>query len=135
MTKAEAEVLSIDGHQVHVTHPNKLYFSKQARFTKLDLVRYYLSVASGALNGIQDRRLIEPRSSRLFDAAANGTELLRAVSIGRNCNQNSCGFDQTDVFGGKIEPIRARVYFKEALILFRMRDDPLDIQFVAGPLQ
>jgi hypothetical protein len=38
MSKDEAEVLSIDGHQVPVTHPSKLYFSKQIRLTKLDLV-------------------------------------------------------------------------------------------------
>jgi DNA primase len=29
--------LSIDGHDVRVTHPDKLYFSKQVKLTKLDL--------------------------------------------------------------------------------------------------
>ncbi len=62
MAKTEAaEVLSIDGHQVRVTHPEKLYFSKQIRFTKLDLVRYYLSVAPGALAGIRNRPLVLKR--------------------------------------------------------------------------
>jgi DNA ligase D-like protein (predicted polymerase) len=55
------EVLSIDGRAVRVTHPDKLYFSKQTRITKLDLVRYYLSVAPGALAGIQDRPIVLKR--------------------------------------------------------------------------
>ena len=33
-----AEVLSIEGREVRVTHPRKLYFSKQAKLTKLDHV-------------------------------------------------------------------------------------------------
>ncbi|HSE38363.1 MAG TPA: DNA polymerase domain-containing protein [Blastocatellia bacterium] len=56
-----AEVLSIDGREVTVTHPTKQYFSKQTRLSKLDLVRYYLSVAPGALAGIQDRPLVLKR--------------------------------------------------------------------------
>jgi bifunctional non-homologous end joining protein LigD len=44
-----AEVLSIEGREVRVTHPDKPYFSKQTKLSKLDLVRYYLSVAPGAL--------------------------------------------------------------------------------------
>jgi bifunctional non-homologous end joining protein LigD len=56
-----AEVLSINGHEVRVTHPDKLYFSKQVKLTKLDLVRYYLSVAPGALQGIQDRPIVLKR--------------------------------------------------------------------------
>ena len=56
-----AEVLSIEGREVHVTHPDKPYFSKQAKLSKLDLVRYYLSVAPGALAGIRDRPLVLKR--------------------------------------------------------------------------
>jgi bifunctional non-homologous end joining protein LigD len=56
-----AEVLSIEGREVRVTHPDKLYFSKQTKLSKLDLVRYYLSVAPGALNGIQDRPIVLKR--------------------------------------------------------------------------
>jgi bifunctional non-homologous end joining protein LigD len=44
-----------------VTHPDKLYFSRQTKLSKLDLVRYYLSVAPGALNGIQDRPIVLKR--------------------------------------------------------------------------
>jgi bifunctional non-homologous end joining protein LigD len=57
----EAEVLSIEGRQVRVTHPEKLYFSKQTKLSKLDLVRYYLSIAPGALNGIRNRPLVLKR--------------------------------------------------------------------------
>src|SRR5205807_9920227 len=56
-----AEVLSIDGHEVRVTHPDKPYFTKQTKLSKLDLVRYYLSVAPGALAGIQDRPIVLKR--------------------------------------------------------------------------
>ena len=56
-----SETLSIDGRDVRITHPDKLYFSKQVRLTKLDLVRYYLSVAPGALRGIQDRPVVLKR--------------------------------------------------------------------------
>ncbi len=62
MKKDEAaEVLSIDGHEVRITHPDKLYFSKQRKVSKLDLVRYYLSVTPGALAGIQDRPIVLKR--------------------------------------------------------------------------
>jgi DNA ligase D-like protein (predicted polymerase) len=62
MAKAEkSEVLSIDGREVRVTHPDKLYFSAQVSITKLDLVRYYLSVAAGALVGIRDRPIVLKR--------------------------------------------------------------------------
>jgi len=57
----DAEVLSIGDREVRVTHPGKLYFSKQTRVSKLDLVRYYLSVAPGALAGIRDRPIVLKR--------------------------------------------------------------------------
>jgi bifunctional non-homologous end joining protein LigD len=55
------ELLSIDGREVSVTHPDKLYFSREVKVSKLDLVRYYLSVAPGALAGIQDRPIVLKR--------------------------------------------------------------------------
>ncbi|HKF22677.1 MAG TPA: non-homologous end-joining DNA ligase, partial [Candidatus Angelobacter sp.] len=60
MAKDADKVLSLEGRDVHITHPDKLYFS-QARVSKLDLVRYYLSVAPGALAGIQDRPIVLKR--------------------------------------------------------------------------
>jgi len=56
-----AELLSINGHEVSVSNPDKLYFSKQTKLSKLDLVRYYLSVAPGALAGIRDRPVVLKR--------------------------------------------------------------------------
>jgi bifunctional non-homologous end joining protein LigD len=56
-----AEVLTIDGHQVRISNPDKLYFSQAVQLTKLDLVRYFLAVAPGALNGIADRPIVLKR--------------------------------------------------------------------------
>jgi bifunctional non-homologous end joining protein LigD len=56
-----AEVLSIDGREVRITHPDKPYFSKQTKLSKLDLVRYYLAVAPGALAGIRNRPIVLKR--------------------------------------------------------------------------
>ena len=62
MKKAEAEeTLRIDAHEVRITHPDKLYFSKVAKVTKFDLVKYFLSVAPGALTGIRDRPIVLKR--------------------------------------------------------------------------
>ncbi len=62
MAKQEAsELLSVEGREVRITHPDKLYFSEQARISKLELVRYYLSVAPGALAGIRDRPIVLKR--------------------------------------------------------------------------
>jgi bifunctional non-homologous end joining protein LigD len=62
MSKDQAvEILSAEGREVRVTHPDKLYFSKEIRLTKLDIVRYYLAVAPGALAGIQDRPIVLKR--------------------------------------------------------------------------
>ncbi|HEX9219448.1 MAG TPA: DNA polymerase domain-containing protein [Gemmatimonadaceae bacterium] len=53
--KQAAEVLSIDGREVQITNPDKPYFSRDVKLTKLQVVQYYLSVASGAVRGVQDR--------------------------------------------------------------------------------
>ena len=56
-----AEVLTIDGREVRITHPDKLYFSRAVRLTKLEIVQYYLTVAPGAINGIRDRPIVLKR--------------------------------------------------------------------------
>jgi DNA ligase D-like protein (predicted polymerase) len=56
-----AQVLAIGGREVRVSNPSKLYFSRAAQLTKLELVQYYLSVAAGALRGIRDRPLVLKR--------------------------------------------------------------------------
>jgi DNA ligase D-like protein (predicted polymerase) len=56
--------LEVAGRRVTITHPDKVVFpgqSGQGRHTKLDLVRYYLSVADGALRGVAGRPMILKR--------------------------------------------------------------------------
>jgi bifunctional non-homologous end joining protein LigD len=52
--RTESEVLTIDGHDVAVSNPHKILF-QQTGLTKIDLVRYYLAVADGALRGAGGR--------------------------------------------------------------------------------
>ncbi len=47
-------VLEIEGREVTVSNPRKVYFL-EAGITKLDVVRYYLAVAPGALRGAGGR--------------------------------------------------------------------------------
>jgi DNA ligase D-like protein (predicted polymerase) len=61
MANHQVELLAINGHKVAITHPDKLYFSKDVRLTKLDLVHYYLSIAPGALKGILNRPIVLKR--------------------------------------------------------------------------
>ncbi len=60
VAKTPKEILEIEGREVAVTNPDKLYFPR-AGITKLQLVRYYLSVAEGALRGIARRPMILKR--------------------------------------------------------------------------
>jgi len=52
--KTEEELLHVAGRDVTISNPRKVLFP-QAGYTKLDLVRYYLAVAEGALRGAGDR--------------------------------------------------------------------------------
>lgn len=47
-------MIEVAGREVAVSHPEKVYFPRIGR-TKLDLVRYYLAVADGALRGVTGR--------------------------------------------------------------------------------
>lgn len=63
--------LEVAGRQVTITHPDKVVFPRASTgettgtfsgpYTKLDLVRYYLSVADGALRGVAGRPMILKR--------------------------------------------------------------------------
>jgi DNA ligase D-like protein (predicted polymerase) len=56
--------LEVAGRQVIITHPDKVVFpgpGGQGGLTKLDLVRYYLAVADGALRGVAGRPMILKR--------------------------------------------------------------------------
>src|SRR5215211_5729144 len=59
--KDTAVTLTLDGQEVRITNPDKLYFSRDAKLTKLDVVKFYLSVANGAVTGIRDRPIVLKR--------------------------------------------------------------------------
>ena len=87
--KETAEVLSIDGRDVRITNPDKPYFSREVKLSKLDVVRYYLSVASGAVAGVRDRpnmlkRFVDGAAKPPFyqkRAPENRPEWLRTVTL------------------------------------------------------
>ena len=54
------EIIEVSGRTVAVSHPEKVYFPRTGH-TKLDLVRYYLSVADGALLGAGGRPMVLKR--------------------------------------------------------------------------
>jgi len=51
---ARKELLQIEGREVPISNPDKVFFPQRG-YTKLDLVRYYLAVAEGALRGAGGR--------------------------------------------------------------------------------
>ena len=51
---ANRELITVAGREVAISNPDKVLFPR-AGHTKLDLVRYYLAVADGALRGAGDR--------------------------------------------------------------------------------
>ena len=57
----DAALLQIDGHTVRVSHPDKLYFTRDVQLSKLQLVQYFLAVSPGALAGIADRPIVLKR--------------------------------------------------------------------------
>ncbi|MER7278798.1 non-homologous end-joining DNA ligase [Dactylosporangium sp. NPDC000244] len=54
MASSAEEVIEVAGREVTITNPHKVYFPKSGR-TKIDVVRYYLAVADGALRGAGGR--------------------------------------------------------------------------------
>jgi DNA ligase D-like protein (predicted polymerase) len=54
VARAESEVLTVAGREIPITNPQKILFP-EAGHTKLDLARYYMAVADGALRGAGDR--------------------------------------------------------------------------------
>jgi bifunctional non-homologous end joining protein LigD len=51
---ARKELLQIEGREIAISNPEKVFFPQRG-YTKLDLVRYYLAVAEGALRGAGGR--------------------------------------------------------------------------------
>jgi len=60
MGKARQVVLEVAGREVAITNPDKVFFPR-AGHTKLDLARYYVAVAAGALRGIAGRPIVLKR--------------------------------------------------------------------------
>ena len=54
MPKDPSVSRDLDGYEVTITNPNKVYFP-DAGITKLELVDYFMAVADGALLGVRDR--------------------------------------------------------------------------------
>ena len=59
--------LEIDGREVVITNPDKVFFPRTGH-TKLDVVHYYLSVADGAIRGVDGR----PMAMKRFVNGAEG---------------------------------------------------------------
>src|SRR2546423_11378372 len=51
---ARKELLQIEGREIPISNPEKVFFPQRG-YTKLDLVRYYLAVATGAVRGAGGR--------------------------------------------------------------------------------
>ncbi len=60
MAKPKVELLELAGREVGISNPDKLYF-RAAGISKLELVRYYMQVAEGALRGVARRPMILKR--------------------------------------------------------------------------
>ncbi|MEA2491681.1 MAG: hypothetical protein QOH21_3473 [Acidobacteriota bacterium] len=60
MAKAQPVILEVAGREVVITNPEKVFFPRTG-YTKLDLVRYYMAVAEGALRGIAGRPVVLKR--------------------------------------------------------------------------
>jgi DNA primase len=86
--KDASVLLEVDGFEVAISNPGKLFF-EQAGITKLDLVSYYLAVADGALRGVRDRpmalkRFVNGAAGEAFfqkRAPASVPEFVRTVEL------------------------------------------------------
>src|SRR5437588_7775041 len=67
MSASKEESVEVAGRQVTISNPDKVFFPKTGH-TKLDLVRYYLAVAEGALRGVAGR----PMALKRFVNGAEG---------------------------------------------------------------
>ena len=87
--KETGAILTLDGREVRISNPDKPYFARDVKLSKLDVVRYYLSVADGAVDGIRDRpsmlkRFVDGAEKPPFyqkRAPENRPEWLRTVTL------------------------------------------------------
>jgi DNA ligase D-like protein (predicted polymerase) len=73
------ELIAVAGREVSISNPDKPYFP-EAGYTKLDLVRYYLAVAEGALTGIRGRPMA---LKRFVDGAAGDFFFQKRAPVSR----------------------------------------------------
>src|SRR6201993_5405324 len=62
----EPAVLSVNGRDVRISNPDRVYFSARGE-TKLDLARYYVSVGDGIVRALRDRPCMLHRFPRGVD--------------------------------------------------------------------
>src|SRR3954471_17680367 len=82
------EVIEVTGREVTISNPDKVYFPERG-YTKLDLVRYYLAVADGAVVGVRGRpmalkRIVEGAAGDFFfqkRAPDNRPDWLRTATL------------------------------------------------------
>ena len=98
MAADESVRMELDGYEVTITNPGKVFFPDTG-LTKLDLVEYYLAVADGALRGVRDRpmalkRFVNGIGGEAFfqkRAPASVPEFVRTVELsfpsGRTANE------------------------------------------------
>jgi bifunctional non-homologous end joining protein LigD len=67
MAAPREEIIEAAGRQVTITNPDKVFFPRTGH-TKLDLVRYYMAVAEGAIRGVDGR----PMALKRFVNGAEG---------------------------------------------------------------
>ncbi|MGZ3632610.1 MAG: DNA polymerase domain-containing protein [Candidatus Limnocylindrales bacterium] len=73
------ELIAVAGREVSISNPDKPYFP-EAGYTKLDLVRYYIAVAEGALTGIRGRPMA---LKRFVDGAAGDFFFQKRAPVSR----------------------------------------------------
>ena len=88
-SKTPAEILDVAGHEVRISSPDKVVFPEPG-LTKLDLVRYYLAVADGALRGAGGRpmvlkRFVEGLIGRSRSSRSACRRATRLTSTRRRC--------------------------------------------------
>jgi bifunctional non-homologous end joining protein LigD len=67
MAAPREEIIEAAGREVTITNPDKVFFPRTGH-TKLDLVRYYMAVAEGAIRGVDGR----PMALKRFVNGAEG---------------------------------------------------------------
>ena len=65
--EADAHVVDVEGREISISHPGKVFFSERGE-TKLDLVHYYLSVGAPFLEAMRGR----PTMMQRFPDGADG---------------------------------------------------------------